>query len=246
MSYFDIAFVLLFAWSAYNGFKKGFIIKLAGLVALVLGIWGAIEFSDITTKLINPDYYESVYQTSDQELTEKQPEETVEEKLSRKEKRALRRKQEKVKKHAVVDQPENPLVNNTEEKTLTKGQWTPIIAFAITFLLIVIGVHLIARMINKLIKAVELGLINKILGAVFGVAMTAFILSAIMMVVNKIDQDLGFIPQEQKDKSVLYEPMSKFVPAVLPFMNFDLLTDSPSNLDEYKNHKSTENKSTEV
>lgn len=45
MNIIDIVFLIIFAWFAYQGFKKGFIIELASLVALVLGVYAAIYFS---------------------------------------------------------------------------------------------------------------------------------------------------------------------------------------------------------
>ncbi len=46
MNYLDIVLVVLLILSAVNGFVKGFVEELAGLVALILGIWVAIHFSD--------------------------------------------------------------------------------------------------------------------------------------------------------------------------------------------------------
>jgi len=45
MNIIDIVLLIIFAWFAYQGFKKGFVIELASLVALVLGIYAAIYFS---------------------------------------------------------------------------------------------------------------------------------------------------------------------------------------------------------
>jgi len=49
MNYIDIIIVILLIFAGINGFRKGFVVELASLVALVLGIWGAFEFSDIAT-----------------------------------------------------------------------------------------------------------------------------------------------------------------------------------------------------
>ena len=42
--------LLLFAW---NGYKKGFIIELASLAALVLGLYMAFFFSDFAAEMLN-------------------------------------------------------------------------------------------------------------------------------------------------------------------------------------------------
>ena len=52
MNYIDIVLALLLVFSAINGFRKGLIVELASLAALILGIWGAIEFSDITSEFL--------------------------------------------------------------------------------------------------------------------------------------------------------------------------------------------------
>ena len=46
----DIIVIIILAWLVYKGFSKGIIIELASLLALVLGVYGAIHFSE----LLNP------------------------------------------------------------------------------------------------------------------------------------------------------------------------------------------------
>lgn len=45
MNIIDIILILPIIWFAYQGFKRGFIIELASLLALVLGIYAALYFS---------------------------------------------------------------------------------------------------------------------------------------------------------------------------------------------------------
>jgi membrane protein required for colicin V production len=45
MNYIDIILVVPIIWFAYQGFKRGLIIELASLLALILGIYAAISFS---------------------------------------------------------------------------------------------------------------------------------------------------------------------------------------------------------
>lgn len=57
MHFIDIIILIPLLWAAFMGFKKGFIIELAGIIALLFGIYGAIGFSDLTadklTRLTN-------------------------------------------------------------------------------------------------------------------------------------------------------------------------------------------------
>jgi membrane protein required for colicin V production len=48
MNYFDYILLLPVLYGLYRGFSKGFILELASLLALVLGIYGAMHFSSFT------------------------------------------------------------------------------------------------------------------------------------------------------------------------------------------------------
>jgi membrane protein required for colicin V production len=52
MSILDIVLLVLFIFAGFNGYRKGFIGQAAGLAGLLVGIWGAIHFSDFTAKLL--------------------------------------------------------------------------------------------------------------------------------------------------------------------------------------------------
>jgi membrane protein required for colicin V production len=45
MNYVDLLLLLPIIWFVYQGFRRGFIIELASLVALILGIYAALYFS---------------------------------------------------------------------------------------------------------------------------------------------------------------------------------------------------------
>ena len=45
MNYIDIILAIPLVWAVYRGFTKGFIIEIASLIAMVLGVYGAIHFS---------------------------------------------------------------------------------------------------------------------------------------------------------------------------------------------------------
>ncbi|MCT4646940.1 MAG: CvpA family protein [Carboxylicivirga sp.] len=96
-----------------------------------------------------------------------------------------------------------------------------LIAFIVTFALIVVGVHLLARVVDKLVKAIALGIVNRVLGALFSLLKYAFILSVILAIVDGFERNFNIIPQEQKEKSILYEPLSAIAPTIFPYLQFD-------------------------
>ena len=76
-------------------------------------------------------------------------------------------------------------------------------------------------MLNKLIDAIALGIVNRLLGVLFSVLKIAFIVSIILVLINKADNKYNFIPDETKENSLLYKPLSNFAPMIFPYLNFE-------------------------
>ncbi|RLD25423.1 MAG: CvpA family protein [Bacteroidetes bacterium] len=174
-NWIDLVLGGLILWSLIKGFRKGFIIELASLLALILGIYGAIKFADITASYLSNN----------------------------------------------IDLPDD---------------YTPLIAFALTFVVIVVGVHFLARLIQKLVKLVALNLVNRIAGAIFSGLKTALILSFILFFIESVDQSIKVIPKDKKDQSLLYYPLSGIAFSIIPSITnseyFEVLEK------EYQNMKS--------
>jgi membrane protein required for colicin V production len=94
-----------------------------------------------------------------------------------------------------------------------------VIAFTVAFVTIVILVHLIAYLVERVIKAVALNLVNRLLGMGFGLLVTAFVISMILWPLNQINAQKQIIKPEHIEGSLLYRPLSKFAPAVFPYLN---------------------------
>ena len=57
MNYIDLIIIVLLVFGLARGFIDGFIKELASLLALILGIWGAIKFSSFTAERL-ADYFD--------------------------------------------------------------------------------------------------------------------------------------------------------------------------------------------
>lgn len=55
ITYLDIILIIPIIWFAYKGFSKGFVIELASLAALILGIFAAAHFSDYTAQFLTEE-----------------------------------------------------------------------------------------------------------------------------------------------------------------------------------------------
>ena len=109
-------------------------------------------------------------------------------------------------------------------------QYLSLIAFAITFVCIVIVVHLLARFLDKLVKAIALGFINRLAGIVFGVVKIAFILSIVLVILDAVNQKANFVPKEKLEKSLLYGPVFNFAPAIFPYLDFEEIRENIEDL----------------
>lgn len=170
MNYIDIILGLILLFAAVSGFRKGFVSELVSLAALILGIWGAVEFSYITTDFLTEQF-------------------------------------------------------DFDTKYLN------IISFIITFIVIVILVHITGSSVNKLIEVAMLGFLNKMAGLVFGIVKSALILSIILLVFDKIDEEMGILSRETKTESRLYEPVRTLAPSIFPFIKDWDHKASPGNQD---------------
>lgn len=92
-----------------------------------------------------------------------------------------------------------------------------IVAFIITFVIIVFTIALAGKALTKIANFAMLGLLNKILGALFGGLKVAFILSVILLVLDRIPANIPFIQEGDQDKSVLYYPIKSLIPTL--FLN---------------------------
>ena len=88
-------------------------------------------------------------------------------------------------------------------------------AMAITFVLVVVGVHFLAKLIEKVVELAALGLLNRLGGAAFGVLKLALLASAVMMLLNRSLGEGGWLPEGQ-ETGVVWESVEALAPALAP------------------------------
>ena len=155
MNTFDIIIAGLLLFGFVRGLFKGLFLEVASLIALIVGIYGAMHFSHFIKDLLAP-------------------------------------------------------LVTWEEKYITLA------AFAITFLVIVIVVTLIGKLFTKIADFASLGILNKLLGGIFGALKIGFALSLILLIFSKLNNKIPFISREQQESAVLYEPIKNLAPNIFP------------------------------
>lgn len=91
-----------------------------------------------------------------------------------------------------------------------------IVAFAGTFLVIVIGLVILGKLLTKIAETILLGFFNKVLGALFGLLKVGLILSVILIIFGQFNKTLKFMDGSKVKQSSLYEPVKNFAPAIFP------------------------------
>ena len=157
MNIFDIIIIALLLIAFVRGVMKGLFAEVASLVAIIAGVYVAINYAHyIEYYLVNSKY-----------------------------------------------------INWSDETNR-------IVAFASTFLVIVILIILIGKVLTKIADITALGLINKLLGGVFAILKIALILSVIFTFFGRINNTIPFIKQETLDESILYKPVKIIAPTLFP------------------------------
>lgn len=155
MNLLDLLLLIPVVWLCIRGFSKGFIIELASLIGLVLGILAAWYFSGYVIDFLK-DYF-----------------------------------------------------------TLTE-QVLRIIAYVVIFLAVMLVVYLIGKAIEKVAEVVMLGWLNKLLGAIVGLAKGIVLVGIILFIFEKADPNNKVIKPHVKEKSMFYQPIMEVVHFVVP------------------------------
>lgn len=90
------------------------------------------------------------------------------------------------------------------------------IAFAITFVIIVIAIALAGKALTKLANFAALGLLNKLLGGLFGALKIGLILSIILIVFDTMNKAVVFADKDDLENTILYKPIKSLAPLIFP------------------------------
>jgi len=157
MSTLDIILAVFLLYFAFKGFTNGFIISIATLAGLVIGLYAAVHFSEFTANWLQHDM------------------------------------------------------------GLKTGN-IKLIAYIVTFVIIVVLIYLLGRFLTGVVKTVGLGILNRLAGAIFGIAKGLLIASFLFLLFSRIDPHQSLFTAAHKKGSVLYTPVAAIAPAVIPIL----------------------------
>ena len=98
-------------------------------------------------------------------------------------------------------------------------EYNTIISFVLVFLIIYLSLKLAGVIINKFVKIIQLNLINKILGLLFGASKALIIIAFILFELHHLEQSFStIIPKNQKEESKLYSLVVEIIPTISPIV----------------------------
>ncbi|HPV88165.1 MAG TPA: CvpA family protein [Bacteroidales bacterium] len=100
------------------------------------------------------------------------------------------------------------------------GQGLRIVAFVLTFVIVLIIVLILGHLLDKLMKIVLLGWLNRLTGAIFGWIKWNILVVIIMYVLNLIHAWVPFLPRGIFAASRLYKVIETFSSILLPYLPF--------------------------
>ena len=109
------------------------------------------------------------------------------------------------------------LISNFLKEYVTwNTEYISLAAFAITFIVIIVVISLLGKALTKIANFASLGIVNKILGGVFGVLKIGLILSVVFIFFGKMNDTIPFIKKQTLEESILYSPVKKIAPTIFP------------------------------
>jgi membrane protein required for colicin V production len=97
-----------------------------------------------------------------------------------------------------------------------EDSYIPVVAFILTFLAVGAMVYFGGKAFEKVIKVVQLSLVNKMAGALFGLIKYVFIAGTIILISESMDSRSDFIDEDTKSSSLFYGATKKVVTFCIP------------------------------
>ncbi len=93
-----------------------------------------------------------------------------------------------------------------------------IIAFVMIFCVVAIVLTLVGKILEKIVKVVLLGWLNRLLGAVLAVVECILILCILLMIFDALNGTFSFVKADSLASTVFYEPLKTVSHSIFPYL----------------------------
>ncbi len=99
-----------------------------------------------------------------------------------------------------------------------------IVAFALIIIAVIALLTLIGKLLEKTIKLVMLGWLNRLLGIVFSLMKAGLVVGLIIMAFSSLNDTFRLVSEQTLDSSLLYPPLKNLAFSVFPYLRDILFT----------------------
>jgi membrane protein required for colicin V production len=93
-----------------------------------------------------------------------------------------------------------------------------LIAYVVTFIIVMVLVFLLGRFLTGVVKTAGLGIVNRLAGVLFGICKGLILASFLFLALSHIDPKERLLTAEHKKDSVSYKQVSAIAPVVIPLL----------------------------
>ncbi len=104
-----------------------------------------------------------------------------------------------------------------------------LLAFGLCYALVIILVFIAGKSLEKVLSVTPLGCVNRIGGGLFGAFKGLLLVSAFIYVFEIADRNSQLIKAESKEQSVMYKPIARLIPSLVPQVKEGLKQWLPGN-----------------
>lgn len=124
--------------------------------------------------------------------------------------------------------------------------WSPktiqVFAFVLTLGLVILGIHLLAKLLSGIASFAFLGWANTLVGGIFGALKTALIIGVVLNLFQKVNINDMLISKETQESSLFFNPCMKTSEVLLPILGdwFTDLKEKAREIDEKTSEEDSE------
>ncbi len=93
-----------------------------------------------------------------------------------------------------------------------------VICFVIILIVAALLLSLLGEMLTRFLKLASLGWINHLLGLIFGIVKTCFILGLLILLFEALNNSLQFVRDGALDNAVVYQALKNFANSIFPYL----------------------------
>jgi membrane protein required for colicin V production len=91
-----------------------------------------------------------------------------------------------------------------------------VVSLAITFTGVFILITLLGNLLDKVVEATPLSLINKLAGAVFSICKVMLIVGILLLFIDRLDKQISILPKNAREGSFFYKPVTSATRFLFP------------------------------